>query len=166
MLQSSSQQPLPTMHPKGIQEKKNRKVDPRQLWCISKKWFQWAQTIASSPIQKSTKCINFRFLAFFNSNLLIVWLPGLCFISSYESSFLLPLWSSPSDNLKLSSRLKSSENSPNKIYFLTFRLSIFFQLAVSFLIGRSYCSGKGHWKHLNCHHPILLPLAKLANQKQ
>ena len=25
---------------------------------------------------------------------------------------------------------------------------------------------KATWKHLNCHHPILLPLAKLANQKQ
>ena len=53
-------QPLPAVSAEETQGVKTQDTGPRWLRCISKEWFQWAQTLASSPAQKSTKCLNLR----------------------------------------------------------------------------------------------------------
>ena len=58
-----------------------RKADtgPRELRCISKEWFQWAQTL---PLQIHRKVLNsltyYIWFSLINSNLLMFQLPGLC----------------------------------------------------------------------------------------
>ena len=51
-LAASRLQPLPIMSPEETQDVKTQDTGPRQLTCISKEWFQWAQTFASSHTQK------------------------------------------------------------------------------------------------------------------
>ena len=43
-------QTLPSVHSEGTQDGKEQGTGPRQLRCIPKEWFQWAQTLASSPM--------------------------------------------------------------------------------------------------------------------
>ena len=45
----------------GTQNKKAQDTSPRWLRCMSKEWFQWAQTLASSHTYNSTKFLNFRY---------------------------------------------------------------------------------------------------------
>ena len=45
-------QPLPIVSPGETQNVKTQDTGPRQLRCISKEWFQWAYTFASSHTQK------------------------------------------------------------------------------------------------------------------
>ena len=50
----------------GIQDGKEQDTGPRWMRCISEEWFQWAQTLASSHTQESTRSSNLRSLVFFN----------------------------------------------------------------------------------------------------
>ena len=47
-LAAKRQQPLPTVSPEETQDVKTQDTGPRWLRCISKEWFQWAQTLPSS----------------------------------------------------------------------------------------------------------------------
>ena len=58
-------QPLPAMSPEETRDVKTQDTGPRELRCISKEWFQWAQTLASSQTKKSTKFLTLRDLVFF-----------------------------------------------------------------------------------------------------
>ena len=59
------QRPPPTVQLKGFRTQENRILPgPRQLRCVSKEWFQWAQTLVSSHTQKSAEVINLRCLFF------------------------------------------------------------------------------------------------------
>ena len=64
----SSHQTAATPHsePWGSQDVKTQGTGPRKLRCISKEWFQWTHTLASSHTQKNTKLLNLRSLVFFN----------------------------------------------------------------------------------------------------
>ena len=48
------------------QDGKTQDTGPREVRCISKEWFQRAQTLVSSHKRKSIKFINLRCLVFFN----------------------------------------------------------------------------------------------------
>lgn len=50
----------PSGVPEGIQDGKEQDTGPRPLKCISKEWFQWAQTLVSSHTQKNAKIIKLR----------------------------------------------------------------------------------------------------------
>lgn len=63
-LQSSSQQPLPTMHPKGVQEKKTGKLALDSSGIYQRSDFSEPRLLHLALHRKGTKCINFRFLAF------------------------------------------------------------------------------------------------------
>ena len=57
-------QPLPKVSPEETQDAKTQDTGSRQLRCTSKEWFQWAQTFASSHMEKSAKFLNLRYLVF------------------------------------------------------------------------------------------------------
>ena len=82
----------PTVSPEGTQDGREQDTGPRQLRCISKEWLPWAQTLASSQIEKSTKFIDLLSWFFFfwvNSNLFKFWLPVLfCKIPIHPGSSL------------------------------------------------------------------------------
>ena len=58
---------------------------PRQLRCLSREWFQCAQTLASSILRKALNLLTWDVWVFFSSNLLKFQLPGPCGATSYAS---------------------------------------------------------------------------------
>ena len=71
-------QPLPTVNPEKGQDVKAEDTGPRQLRCISKEWFQWAQTLASSLTRKSAKFLEISGFPLINNNLLTFRPSALC----------------------------------------------------------------------------------------
>ena len=47
--------PLPTVSPEEKQDVKTQDAGPRKWRCISKEWFQWAQSLPSSHTKKSAQ---------------------------------------------------------------------------------------------------------------
>ena len=80
----SSLQCTLAVHLEEAQDEKAEEPGPRLLRCMSK---EWVTRMGQSPsyTQKSTKSLNLRYLVFFNNNLLLFWLPGLCCRNSYTS---------------------------------------------------------------------------------
>ena len=60
-------QPLPTVSTEELRCENTGHSGPRQLRCTWNEWLLWTQILASSHTQKSTKCLNLRYLVFSNS---------------------------------------------------------------------------------------------------
>ena len=128
--QALSQGTCPHWYTLGDSEWERRDPSPRQLRRRSKEWFQGAQTLASSQTQKRAKFINLRCLVFFNLNVLMFQLPGICCKTPYTFWFPSYIFGAVSQSYSRSCLrgLKSSESPPNKTWFSNFRLRFFFSI--------------------------------------
>ena len=69
----------PNSAPWGDSRWEAQDTGPRELACISKAWFQWAQTLHLPVHTKTLNSLTWDTWFFlFNSHLLMVWVPGLC----------------------------------------------------------------------------------------
>ena len=76
VLQPSATLVTPSCAPLGGSPWKKAGYWPRWLQCIPKEWFQRAQTLASSHIQKSTKFISLGYSVFLSLSVSVwFWLP-------------------------------------------------------------------------------------------
>ena len=119
--------PPPILHPEETQDEKAQDFVPRELRCLSKEWFQGAQTFASSHTQTSTKFNNLRCLVFFESILfkvLTTWF--LLQKSLYILAPPLPLQISPSE---LPERLFWAWSPPN-VCWIKHPLLVFFSVNI------------------------------------
>ena len=84
-------QPFPAVLPERFPDGNEQAAGTRQPRCLSKGWYQWAQT---SPLHIHRKVLNSLtwhiWFSLINSNLLKFWLLGLCCKNSCISSVLLP----------------------------------------------------------------------------
>ena len=59
--------------PEETQDGEKQDTGPRPLRCMGKEWFQWAQPLATSWLEKKTKFIHLRYLGFFKKLMVIFW---------------------------------------------------------------------------------------------
>ena len=101
---------------------------PRQLRCLSREWFQWAQTLASSILRKALNLLTwdvwvFLVVIFWSSNYLVLVAqppmhPGSALTSSEQSLRVYPTGHVPG--------LSPQFCPQNKTQFSTFRLCVVF----------------------------------------
>ena len=79
-------QPPPRVQPEGTQNGKEQDTGLRELRCISKEWFQWAQILHLPIHRKALHSLTWDvWFSLINSHLLVFWPPGLCYKNSYVS---------------------------------------------------------------------------------
>ena len=72
-------QTLPKVSPEERKLRlRKQNAGPRQVRCIWKERFQWAQTLASPHTQKSTEFLDSAYLLFFTNSALMLRLPAVC----------------------------------------------------------------------------------------
>ena len=89
-------QTLPKVSPEERKLRlRKQNAGPRQVRCIWKERFQWAQTLASPHTQKSAEFLDSAYLLFFTNSALMLRLPAvchrvLCGFFSFVTDHLLP----------------------------------------------------------------------------
>ena len=84
--QDINKMPFRTVHLEETWDKKAQDTGPKYLRCISKEWFQWAQTLYLLIHRKALNSLTWDiWFSLINSTLLMFQLPGLYWKNSYIS---------------------------------------------------------------------------------